>query len=190
MTFLLTLWRFRTLGLAGLLALSVVGARFYGAHEYNRGVTDGKAYVYNGARFDSTLWTLTGAIRKQARARTDTIVRTVTKRIATVETVTVHVPDSVRVLFPVVDTALRACTALAQDCGRLRTQIAEERQAHDLQRAVDSAAIRGLSIGNVKLREDSLHLAIRLQHKPGWKMVGAVGILASVLGAVAEHNRR
>lgn len=60
-------------------------------------------------------------------ARTDTVIKRVTTQIAIVDTLITQVPDTVRLQFPVVDTALKACTALAQDCAALRTSVMAER---------------------------------------------------------------
>ena len=64
-------------------------------------------------------------------ARVDTITKRVVQRIAVVESLVVAVPESIRVAVPTVDTALKACTALSNDCNRLRLVVAEERAARE-----------------------------------------------------------
>jgi len=111
----------------------------------------------------------------QLAGRTDTAIRVVTRRVATVESVLVQVPESVLVAFPVVDTAVRACTALAQDCAQLRNAIVIERAARD---SLD----RATSMTVVATRDSVRSLKKRPTRKGKWLTAGAVGLLGFALG--------
>jgi hypothetical protein len=103
--------------------------------------------------------------------KTDTTIRTVVKRIATVDTLIQLVPDSIRVLVPSVDTALRACTALARDCDQLRADVLTERVARD--------SLEG-SIATITIaKTDTIR---HLSRRPTRRTAGVVATVAALIG--------
>lgn len=115
-----THWRYLLIGaVVGLVALHVRNDRIR--------IVDAHAAGYASALSRATLVRVDTIDR--VVARTDTVIKRVTQRIATVDTLILRVPDSVRVQFPAVDTALKACTALANDCAALRANVLTERTA-------------------------------------------------------------
>jgi len=111
----------------------------------------------------------------QLAGKTDTAIKVVTRRVVAVESVIVRIPDSVRTAFPAVDTALRACSALAQDCAQLRDAIVVERAARD---SLDRAT--GLVV--VATRDSVRSFQRRPTHRSKWLTAGAVGLLGWLLG--------
>lgn len=108
-------------------------------------------------------------------ARVDTVTRRVVQRVAVVESLIVAVPESIRVAVPAVDTALKACSALAQDCERLRVLVGEERAAREALTASLGATIMATS--------DSLRKAAQ---RPRWRTVVTALALGVVGGRVVR----
>ena len=104
-------------------------------------------------------------------ARVDTVTRRVVQRVAVVESLIVAVPESIRVAVPAVDTALKACSALAQDCDRLRVLVGEERQAREALTTTLGATVTATS--------DSVRT---LQQRPRWRTVLGLTTLAALGG--------
>jgi len=112
------LW-FGILGIAAIVVLWFMVAS-YGQRKYD----DGYAFALTKASTTLRVDTVDRVV-----ARTDTVIKRVTQRILDVDTLIELVPESIRVAIPSVDTALKACTALAQDCATLRASVLTERTA-------------------------------------------------------------
>jgi hypothetical protein len=110
---------FGLVGIAIVVALwvTVVG---YGQSKYTAGYTAALTKAAQIVRVDTV---------DRVVARTDTIVKRVTKQIATVDTLIEQVHDTVRVQFPEVAKALNACTTLTNDCAALKASVLTERTA-------------------------------------------------------------
>lgn len=92
----------------------------------------GRADVQNAAHFDSTLYTAIAERQKAAASRTDTVLCVVTKQVKRVDSVTVRVPDTVRVRFPVVDTLMVESQGLVVAVDSLTRVVQTERDASAL----------------------------------------------------------
>ncbi len=111
----------------------------------------------------------------QLAGKTDTAIKVVTRRVVQVESVIVQVPDSVRIAFPAVDTALQQCSALAQDCAAFRDAVVVERAARD--------SLTGAVSAMVVAAQDSVRsLKQRPTRRSKWLTVGVVGALGWLLG--------
>ena len=108
-------------------------------------------------------------------ARVDTVTKRIVQQIRTVDTLIEQVPESIRVAVPAVDTALKACSALAQDCDRLRLLVKEERAAREALTVSLGATITATS--------DSLRKA---EQRPRWRPLLAALALGVVGGVVAR----
>lgn len=81
------------------------------------------------------------AARDRAVARTRQLEQQLALSQRRVAAAVVRLPDSVR-RIPAVDTLVRACTALANDCEQLRSQIVVERAAVDTAKSMATAERR------------------------------------------------
>ena len=99
------------------------------------------------------------------------MIRRVTRDVLTVDTLIERVPDTIRVLVPAVDTALRACTTLARDCEQLRADIITERIARD--------SLTGVITLGMVARADTIK---RLSKRPTKKRALVFGLAAAVGG--------
>lgn len=108
-------------------------------------------------------------------ARVDTVTKRVIQRVAVVESLIVAVPESIRVAVPAVDTALKACSALAQDCATMRRLVGEERAAREALTASLGATITAT--------QDTVQT---LAKRPRWRTVLGLVALGVVGGRVAR----
>lgn len=117
----------------------------------------GHAAALDGAHFDSVMVTRIADARRAAVAQTDTIWRTVTKHVRRVDSI--HVPDTVRVRYPVVDTLVVESRALVVAVDSLTRTLTTERNATvllvtTLQQSVQDARL-------VTARLDAQNAALR-----------------------------
>lgn len=160
------LWRF----LRGIPALAyalagcvVIGGALVAWQEsrvssaYQQGRTDER----NDAHFDSTLVALVDSGRARASVRVDTIRDTVRVRVDRVRDVIVRVPDSIRVLVPVVDTLVIESRALASAVDSLARALDAERAANALALTVSRDATVSLRLAKVSLEGQLLSLQKR-----------------------------
>lgn len=104
----------------------------------------GRVDALKSAHFDSALVATIAKTRDTAAARTDTVVRIVTKQVRRVDSI--RVPDTVRVQFPVVDTLVVESKALVVAVDSLTRALAIERAAtvalvSTLQQSVEAARL-------------------------------------------------
>lgn len=155
----------------------------YAAHWHTAAVREGKNFTR-----DSMLTAAARVSPAQRESvfvtalRTDTLLRRVVQRVATVETVTIHVPDSVRVRFPVVDSVVRACTALANDCAQIRATLTTERAARESLTVSTNIILTGV--------RDSLHIVEAIPKRTWQSTSKAVGVGALVGAAITFFVRR
>lgn len=144
----------------------------------------GRQSAFNEAkpsRFDSVLMGMAYRARELAMAKTDTVEKIVTKRIHTVDTLIDSVPTYIRDSVSAVDTALKACSALARDCSEFRARALEEREAARVRIVNDSVLIHGLAVSRVALRDTLAQLAKR----PTRKAQFVTAIISLSVGALA-----
>lgn len=155
-------------GLVAALVAAVVGVRHWHQEQITAAFAAGRYSVQSDAARVHLAQRETVTV---VTARTDTVTRRVVQRIAVVESLIVAVPESVRVAVPVVDTALKACTALAQDCAAMRVAFADERAARvALQRSTDA----GLTA-----KADTI---AQLQQRPRWRTLVLTAATVGVVG--------
>ena len=107
----------------GLFGIAVIIGLWFGVLHYGqRKYDDGYAFAMTKATIVLRVDTVDRVV-----ARTDTVIKRVTQRIATTDTLIALVHDTIRIRFPEVDAALKACTALSQDCETLRASVLTER---------------------------------------------------------------
>jgi hypothetical protein len=162
------------LALVGLVGLAgTVGARRIAHYGAARAAAARAAVQAEAARVAP----MQRVVVQQRAARVDTVRLRVVQQVTRVETLVVRVPERVRTQFPVVDSLVRACTALAQDCSTLRRATADERAARE-------ALERTLSLV-LTAQRDSLQAARR---RPTWGT--ALGVAGLVGASVWLGGRR
>ena len=136
MTFL-TVWRFLRSVPASLYAgvalfVALVAAWALVASSIDKAYKRGHDETLAGAHFDSTLLALTDSIHAAKRAKTDTVVRVVTKVARRVDSVAIRIPDTLRIAYPVVDTLVVESQRLVVAVDSLTHTLADERNASAL----------------------------------------------------------
>lgn len=112
----------------------------------------------------------------QATAKTDTVWRTKTlPAIVRAETLVVQVPESVRVAFPAVDAALRACSDATDSCRVFREQVGVERVARD-------SLEWSLKVGTVARHDSITVLSKRPTRKRAMFTTALTGLAAFMCG--------
>jgi hypothetical protein len=164
------LWAWVTVLGVALAIGAGIGIESYGQRAYARGQRD---TLQQAAMVQVVA---TERVRV-AEARTDTIIKRVVQRIAITDTLIQRVPDSVRIAYPVVDSALRSCSTLASDCAQFRADVQTERAVRDtLELAIRSE--------NVHLSDHVKRLQIEVERR--WSRVKAwLGMILSGLLAYA-----
>lgn len=174
------------LAVAGACLLGVADrVTRYGERRYAAGrqaVLDSMAHVWG----DSLRWERQQheAALAAARGRTDTLVRVVQGRTDTlIQTISALSPDVRQ--SPQVQALVSQCTALAQDCEKMRVAFKEERVRSDSLRTVlltqaDQAAAA------VVAKTDTI---TRLTKRPRWRTVFGVGAVTAVAGFLVGGAR-
>lgn len=147
---------------------------------YARGHTD----TVNAARFDSALVKIARARVDSAQRHTDTVFVTVTKTARRVDSVATRVPDTVRVLFPVVDTLVVESRAFVRNLDSLASTLDTERAATRMALAVDSAAILNARLLNAAQR-DTIHT---LEKRPTRLRAFAYSLLSALIATATTYG--
>lgn len=184
----MTLWRVLrgvpVIAYALTLGALIVSVHLLGDVKRERAAHErGRQSVFHAARVDSVLAAMTAKAHDGAVARTDTVVRVVTERVQVVKTV--RVPDTVRVLFPVVDTLVVEARGLAFAVDTLVMRIDVERAAARMRLDVADANAHAARVIVVAQRDTITELKRRPTKKAA-AVVGAVGAVAGFLFGVLK----
>jgi len=164
---------------AGVAAFAVLvglwwAVASYGATRYE----DGRQSVLRVTQGSDSVGAVVKAAHTEAVAKTDTVIQRVTVTRHRVDTLVQRIPDSVRVLVPVVDTLARVAVTLSAQVDTLTRAIDLERAAARLRFQVDSAALV-VERTRVVALTDTVRT---LERRPRKRAVAAAAILAGVVG--------
>lgn len=182
-----------------VLAYAFIGCVALGASAvvwHNTAVTRADAAGYaravNNARFDSAMIAVVDSNRAHATAKTDTVWRTFTAKVAKVDTQAIETAALARQLPPDVAALpeVRALTAsvfrltasladLAKDTTRLANTLAAERAAHKVSLDVRDGQVRNARLENA--RQAAMILA--LEKRPTRKEEALVAFGSAAAGA-------
>ena len=165
------------------VALVVAVGAVYGLHAraVSSAFQQGKASATSGVTFDSAMVARAAEAVALRTAHTDTIVQRVVVTRTRVESLTVALPDSVRVI-PAVDTLVQTVGVLLTQVDTLTQAITAERAAWTEKAKVDSAAIYALRVLGTA-RGDSIRT---LQKRPRWRTVLGAVVVGAVGGMVTR----
>lgn len=165
--------------LAGVLI--VAGAARSIANYGQSRFEEGKRVAKQSAAFDSTLVAMLTANRKNATAKTDTIVRYIKAAKGEVQKAVEAMPDTIKAL-PEVAPLVVACNSLEVATDSLVMQIDVERAAHQMERSVLIAENTALRITTNQMR-DSVEV---LKKRPTRGTMAKVGAVALGVGLIAK----
>lgn len=155
-------WVYVATMLAGIVTTHLVTDQGRVDAAYQRG----RAAVLDGAHFDSVMVTRIADARRAAVAHTDTILRVVTKQVRRVDSI--HVPDTVRVRYPVVDTLVVESKALVVAVDSLTRTLAAERQSTALLVSTLQQSVQDARLVTARLEAEAIALRKRPTRMRAW----------------------
>ncbi len=139
----------------------------------------GQQNTMQGAHFDSVMVKTITDARAKTAAHTDTIVKTVQQIVRRVDSV--HVPDSVRIAYPVVDTLVVESRALVVAVDSLTRTLATERKATTLLVSTLQQSVTDARLVSARLAAENAALSKR----PTRMKALALGLLSAGAGYAA-----
>ena len=165
------------------LTSSVVALDVWHGRQVDQAYAKGRADVLASARVDTVLSGVVAAHTAALHAKTDTVIRVVTQQSRRVDSI--HVADTIRVRFPVVDTLVVESKALVRVVDSLTTAITRERNANALLVATVRASEQQTRLALIRAQDE----AKALQSRPTWRATVATSIVSAAIGYGAGRVR-